>query len=128
MNAVEQVQQDKRDAEIKRLTFHLEQIASGAARDARVQAKVALGQLPIGALLSQPDAEKFCMKCHNRGRTTKGQGANAGQRYGCNGCGYLLGEHPKGPKPNVQIHVNQRPPEPQIVFVPVDRGGGGMRA
>lgn len=134
MNKIEQLQQDKREEEIKRLTFHLEQIASGAARDSQTQAKVALGQLPIGALLTPADAEEFCRKCHNHGKTTKGQGANAGQKFGCPGCGYLEGEHPNGPKKGgARIEVNavhiQMNPEPQIVLVPVDRGGGGgMRA
>ena len=87
------------DAErVKYLTFHLEQIASGKARDARVQAKVALGDLPVGALLTPADSDVFCEKCKNAGRLVKGQGANAGQQLPCNGCGYLPGQHPNGPK------------------------------
>lgn len=92
------------DAErVKYLTFHLEQIATGKARDARVQAKVALGELPVGALLTPADSDVFCEKCKNKGRTVKGQGNNFGQRFGCPGCGYLEGEHPNGPSGTVMV-------------------------
>ncbi len=74
--------------------YVLQRIASGEEKQPQLAAKVALGELPIGALLASPDTDVFCMKCHNKGRTTKGQGANAGQRFGCPGCGYLEGEHP----------------------------------
>lgn len=77
----------------------LEQIASGSLPGVKAQviAKVALGELPIEALLGREDSEVFCMKCQNKGRTVRGQGANAGQRFGCSGCGYLEGEHPQYP-------------------------------
>lgn len=71
----------------------LERIASGHEKRPQVAAKVALGQLPIGALLSS-DPEVFCPKCENKGRRVKGP---HNQQLPCNVCGYLPGEHPAGP-------------------------------
>lgn len=79
-------------ARINLLEHVLGRIAHGEAKDPRVEAKVALGELPIGALLTQPDPDVHCVKCNNKGRTTRGPGK---QQFGCPGCGYLVGEHPK---------------------------------
>lgn len=75
--------------------YVLKRIASGDERQPQLAARVALGELPIGALLST-DPEVFCPKCEDQGRRVKG---THNQQLPCNVCGYLPGEHPANVTP-----------------------------